>query len=214
MRVAEYNAGSWNELASVSSGDNYNGDVATTNNVTISTTPKNYTIASINPTIARASLSPVGAVCGSAGIPVSFTSFNPITLNYTIDYTINGVDQPTINVTSLPYIMPTPVPGAYKLTGFSYNNGADIGVVDGTIVNVYADPPVSDAGSDQSLCGVSGIVLAANSPDPYSGLWTIVSGAGGTLINSSLNSYRFYRSSGGCLHSAMDYQQCCLYFLR
>ena len=32
MRVAEYNSGSWNELTSTTSGDNNNGDVATTNN--------------------------------------------------------------------------------------------------------------------------------------------------------------------------------------
>ena len=191
MRVAEYNAGSWNELSSTTSGDNNNGDVATINNVNISATPKNYTTASITPTIARASLSPGGPVCGAAGIPVSFTSFNPITLNYTLVYTINGVTQPTINVTSLPYTLPTPVPGGYKLTGFTYNNGANTGVVDRSIVNVYANPPVSNAGSDQSLCGVSGTVLAGNNPAPYSGLWTIVSGAGGTLINSALNTTVF-----------------------
>ncbi len=186
MRVAEFNAGSWNELASTTSGDNNNGDVATTNNVNISTTPKDYTTASITSTIARASLSPTGPVCGAAGIPVSFTSFNPIILNYTLDYTINGTPQPTINVTSLPYTLPTPVPGAYKLTGFTYNNGANIGVVDPTVVNAYADPTPSNAGLDQSLCGVSGTILAGNNPAPYSGLWTIVSGAGGTFVNSTL----------------------------
>jgi hypothetical protein len=196
MRVAEYNAGSWNELTSTTSGDNNNGDVATTNNVNISTTPKNYTTASISSTIARASLSPVGPVCGTAGIPVSFTSFNSINLNYTLNYTINGVVQPTINVMSLPYTLPTPVPGAYKLTSFTYNNGANIGVVDGTIVNVYSNPTTSNAGLDQSLCGVSGTVLAGNDPAPYSGLWTIVSGAGGIFINSALNTTIFTGALG------------------
>jgi hypothetical protein len=191
MRVTDYNAGSWNELTSTASGDNDYGDVATINNVTISSTPKNFTTASITTTIARASLSPTGPVCGAAGIPVSFASFNPINLYYTLDYTINGAVQPTINVTSLPYTLPTPVPGAYKLTGFTYNNGANIGVVDGIIVNAYANPPVSNAGLDQSLCGVSGTVLAGNNPAPYSGLWTIVSGAGGTFINSTLNTTVF-----------------------
>ncbi len=191
MRVAEFNGGSWNELASVTSGDNYIGDVATINNVTITTTPGNYTTAGISPTIARASLSHSGPVCSSEGILVNFTSYNPIPLNYTLSYTLNGIVQPVINVTSLPYVLPTPVPGEYKLTGFSYNYGAEIGVVDGTIVEVLTDPPVSNAGSDQSLCGVSGTVLEANSPAPYSGLWTIVSGAGGTLINSSLNTTVF-----------------------
>ena len=197
MRVAEFNTGSWNELASTPTGDNNNGDVATINNVNIPATPKNYTTASITPTIARASLSPAGPVCGAAGIPVSFTSFDPITLNYTLDYSINSVPQPQINVTSLPYTLPTPVPGAYKLTGFTYNNGINTGVVDETIVNVYTSPPVSDAGPDQSLCGVSGTVLAGSNPAPYSGLWTIVSGAGGTLINRDLNTTVFTGVLGG-----------------
>ena len=186
MRVAEFNAGSWNEQTSITSGDNNNGDVATTNNVNISATPKDYTTASITSTIARASLSPGGPVCGAAGIPVSFTSYNPIILNYTLDYTVNGTPQPTVIVSSLPYTLSTPVPGAYKLTGFTYNNGANIGVVDPTVVNAYANPTPSNAGLDQSLCGVSGTILAGNNPAPYSGLWTIVSGAGGTLVNSTL----------------------------
>ncbi len=197
MRVAQYNAGSWNELASTATGDNNNGDVATVSNVNISPAPKNYTTASITPTIARASLSPAGPACGTAGIPVSFTSFDPITLNYTLNYTINSVAQPVINVTSLPYTLPTPIPGAYKLTGFSYNNGANTGVVDERIINVYVNPPVSNAGPDQSLCGISGTVLAGSNPAPYSGLWTIVSGAGGTLINRDLNTTVFTGVSGG-----------------
>ena len=197
MRVAEYISGAWSELASTSAGDDNNGAVATDNNVNISATPKDYTTASITPTIARASLSPSGPVCGTAGIPVSFTTFNPISLNYTLDYTLNNVPQPTINVTSLPYALPTPVPGAYQLTGFTYNNGVNTGVVDRTIINVYDNPPVSDAGPDQSLCGVSGTVLAGSDPGLYSGLWTIVSGAGGTLINRDLNTTVFTGVLGG-----------------
>ena len=59
-------------------------DVVTINNVSISTTPKNYTIASITPTIPRASLTPDGPVCGESGIPVSFAYYDPINLNYTL----------------------------------------------------------------------------------------------------------------------------------
>ena len=119
-----------------------------------------------------------------------------------------------VNVTSLPYSLPTPVPGAYRLTGFTYNNGLNTGVVYDGIVNVYVSPTTSDAGPDQSLCGLSGTILAGNNPAPYSGLWTIVSGAGGTLINSNLNTHCFYRSLGVNLYSQMDNQQCCLYIFR
>ena len=66
----------------------------------------------------------------------------------------------------------------------------------GLIVNVYAIPTASNAGPDQSLCGVSGTILAGNDPAPYSGLWTIVSGAGGTLINRDLNTTVFTGSLG------------------
>ena len=196
MRVAEYNTGLWNELASTASGNINVGDVASTNNVSISVTPAEFTTASISTTIAMALLTPSGLVCGLSGIPVTFNSHFPINLNYTLDYTINGIPQPTANVTSLPYSLPTPVPGAYRLTGFTYNNGLNTGVVYDGIVNVYASPTTSAAGPDQSLCGLSGTILAGNNPAPYSGLWTIVNGAGGTLINSDLNTTVFTGALG------------------
>jgi hypothetical protein len=185
MRVAEYSGSTWNEILSTTSGNNNTGEVETTNNTGISTTPKNFTIASVSPTKPRASFSSTTPVCGNAGILISFTSFNPINLNYTLDYTINGVAQSTVTVTALPYTMPTPVSGTYRLTGFKYDNGLTSGVVDPTALIVYDNPIVSNAGPDQSLCGVSGTVLAGNNPAPYAGLWTIISGAGGILVNST-----------------------------
>ena len=187
MRVAEFNSGSWSELSSVTSGDEDNGDVATENDVSIPISSKNFTTGSVTMTRPRASFAPAGPICGADGIPVSFSSFNPIDLNYTLDYTINGVPQPTITVTSTTFVLPTPVPGAYKLTGFTYHTGNVIntGVVTRSIVNVYAKPTDANAGADRSLCGVSGLTLAGNDPAPYSGLWTKVSGAGGTFINNT-----------------------------
>ncbi len=196
IRVAEYNAGSWNERSSIAVGNDYNGNVATISNVTISTTPKNYTIASISVTTPRASLIPDSPVCGESGIPVDFAYYYPINLNYTLDYTINGSVQPTVNVTSLPYTLPTLVPGVYKLTNFTFNNGADTGVVDTTVVHVYDPPMFADAGIDQSLCGVSGTILAANNPEPYTGQWTILNGAGGILVNSAMYSTVFTGALG------------------
>ncbi len=196
MRVAEYNAGNWVEQVSTATGDNNNGDVATTNNVNISTTPINYTTASISSTKPRASLNPSGPVCGNAGIPVKFTSFTPINLDYTLDYTFNGVAQPTVNITSLPYTLPTPSPGTYKLTGFTYNSGANTGVVDPTIITDYAVPTTSNAGLDQSLCGFSGYTLAGNNPNPYSGLWSTVSGSGGVILTPTAFNSVFNGISG------------------
>jgi hypothetical protein len=191
MRVAEFSSGFWTELASVATGNNYYGDVATINNITVSTTPKDYTTASITGTLARASYSPPGPVCGDIGIPLSFVSFNPINLNYILSYTIDNVAQTDITVTSLPYTMPTPVTGTYRLTGFRFNNGTGTGVVDVTPVNVYAIPVTANAGLDQSLCGVSSTSLAGNNPAPYAGLWTIISGSGGSFVNSVQNNTVF-----------------------
>ncbi|MEI6049854.1 MAG: gliding motility-associated C-terminal domain-containing protein [Bacteroidota bacterium] len=199
MRVAELNSGSWNELASVATGDISTGDVASTSSVSINTSPANFTSACITRPKGRALLAPTGPVCGTTGIPVRFTSFFPIDLNYTLDYTIDDAAQEPLTVESTTYSLPTPIPGAYKLTGFSYFSGGEViaGVVDGEIINVYASPPDADAGPDQlSLCGVSGALLAGNSPASYSGLWTKVSGAGGTFINNTLNNTYFTGSLG------------------
>jgi hypothetical protein len=62
------------------------------------------------------------------GIPVSFTSFNPIFTDFTIDYTINTVGQTPIVFSNPlgPFTVPTPITGDYKLTGFTYHDGAAV----------------------------------------------------------------------------------------
>ncbi len=184
MRVARYSTGMWRELASTASGDNNNGTVETTGSVSVTSTPSDFTTASISGTLARASFSSFDPICGSGGIPVSFISFSPISLNYILSYTIDGVPQTDITVTSLPYTLPAVVPGVYRLTGFRFNGGANTGVVDANTVTVYELPTTADAGSDQSLCGLSTTTLDGNDPGSYAGLWTVVSGAGGSFDNS------------------------------
>lgn len=192
MRVAEYLSGLWTGLTSTASGDSYYGDVETTLRISISSSPLSFTTASISGTLARAAFSPAGPVCGiTSGIPVTFTSFDPITLNYTLGYTIDGVAQTPVTVTALPFTMPTPSAGSYKLTSFVYNNGSGTGVVDATTIVVYSNPTTSNAGLDKSLCGVSTTSLEGNNPSPYSGLWTIASGTGGSVVNSSQNNSVF-----------------------
>ena len=186
MRVAEFDSGYWTQLTSTATGDSYYGTVSTVNSVTLSTTVKDYTTASITGTLARASFATTGPICGTtSGILLSFTSFQPINLNYTIGYSLNGVSQTPITVTALPYTMPTPSSGSYKLTSFKYNNGTGTGVVDATTITVYDNPTTANAGTDQSLCGISSATLAGNNPSPYSGLWTITSGSGGSFVSSA-----------------------------
>lgn len=185
MRVAQYLSGRWTQVTSIAAGTVNKGTVETRFSVTISATEASFTSACISGTLARAAFGGSGYICGTAGIPVVFTSFNPISLNYTIGYTINGTPQVPITVTALPFTLPTPSPGIYKLTSFKFNNGSGTGVVDAQTVTVYETPPAAMAGPDQSLCGLSSATLAGNNPSPYAGLWTIVNGTGGSFVNSS-----------------------------
>lgn len=191
MEVTEYNTGtsSWVGLTSTTSGTNSVGDAKTTNNVNLSTTPQNYSLGSITDTTPLAVLSPSGAVCGSAGIPVTITTHTPITLNYTISYNFNGVAQTPIVVSSLPFTLPTPAAGTYQLTGFTYNNSTLTGNVDGTSVTSYASPTTSLAGSNQSLCNATSLNLSGNVPSVGTGLWTIVSGTGGWFNTPDATNY-------------------------
>jgi hypothetical protein len=191
LEVAEYNSASssWVGLTSVTSGVNNAGDAKTTNNVNLSTTAKNYSLGSTTTTVPIATLSPSGAVCGSAGIPVTFTSHTSITLNYTISYNFNGVAQTPIVVSSLPFTLPTPSPGTYQLTGYTYNNSTVAGAVDNTTITTYASPTTSNAGSNQSLCNATSLNLAGNNPTVGTGLWTIVSGTSGWFNTPNATNY-------------------------
>ncbi|MHC1703482.1 MAG: beta strand repeat-containing protein [Tenuifilaceae bacterium] len=187
MRIAEYNSGTskWVALTSTTSGTSSAGDVATTNNVSINTTAKNYTTGSVTTTTPRASFNPSGPVCGAAGIPLRFTSFFTITLPYTIYYTVDGGLPLSAVVATLPFTLPTPIPGSYQLTGFKYDNSTIDGVVDSSPVNAWAIPTTANAGPDQPLCGLSGAILIGNNPAPFTGLWSIVTGTGGTILSST-----------------------------
>ena len=194
MRVAEHNSVDWIELPSTASGDDYNGSVQTVSRVSFPVAGKNVTTACINVTKPRATLSPSGPVCGTAGIPVTFTQ-SPA-LDYTLSYTIDGIPQTPVTISSLPYTLLTPVAGAYKLTGFTYNNGASNGVVDAGTVIVYEVPTTANAGSNQSLCGASSATLAGNTPVIGTGLWSIVSGAGGTVVTPTSPTSQFNGTNG------------------
>jgi hypothetical protein len=187
LKVANYYAGQWNELPSIASGTNFNGTVSTTALVAIPSSPENYTMAVITSIIPKAKLSPTGAICGQTGIPVTFSAPVSIPFNYILYYTINDTPQDpvTITPTMLPYVLPTYFTGSsavYMLTGFTYNNGADTGVADPTPVTAYANPTAANAGYSQSVCGITSVRLSGNNPAPYTGIWSIVSGTGGTVI--------------------------------
>ncbi|HCT29578.1 MAG TPA: hypothetical protein DIW31_02335 [Bacteroidales bacterium] len=204
MRVAYYNSvtPSWEEVASSASGDDNNGTVSTTSRVTIPATgSSNYTVACINVTKPKARLNPTGAVCGIAGIPISFSGVNATNLNFIINYKKGGIAQAPVTVNSLPYSLPTDATGTtYQLTSFTYNNPphsapVETGVVDASIITTYTVPTTANAGPDQSLCGASSATLAGNLPVIGTGLWSY-SGAGGSFDDPTDRNTVFHGTNG------------------
>lgn len=197
MTIGTYQSGNWLNINSSATGNDYNG-MASTNGLVTSTGSNDFTLAALSLLRPKAKLDPVGSTCGNAGIPVTFVSPLAIPLNYYLNYTIDGVAQTQIVISTLPYSLPTPVPGVYKLTSFSYNNGAGIGVVDASTVTVYAVPTTSDAGPDQALCGITSANLNANplGITVGTGVWSIISGTGGTLITPTSRTSQFIGLNG------------------
>ena len=207
IRLAKYNTGtsSWTEIPTSSTGDNSNGTATSTVLLTSSGTD-DYTLGSVTDLKPRAKLSPLGPICGNAGIPLTFTAPYAIPFNYVVNYTIDGVAQlpVTITVATPPasYILPTPGTGlgpwVYKLTDFTYNVGTlpKAGVVDATTVTVYAAPTLANAGPDQAWCGTTTTFLAGNLPTSGVGIWSIVGGSGGTLITPTSNVSQFIGLNG------------------
>ncbi|HOK26160.1 MAG TPA: HYR domain-containing protein, partial [Bacteroidales bacterium] len=199
IRVSHYNAGTskWEEVATTSTGDNSYG-TATSTILLTSNGSDNYTLASVADLTPKAQMTPSGPVCGTAGIPVTFSAPVPIPFDYILSYTVNGVPQAPVTITPamMPYSIPTPVPGTYVLTSFKYNGGTQTGTVDPSPVTVYAEPTTANAGPDQALCGITTATLQGNTPVVGTGLWTIVSGAGGTIITPSNPSSQFIGLNG------------------
>ena len=196
MCVATYNTGTskWDSLTSLASGNVNIGNVETIDDKSFALgTTKSFTTGSINAAKPMASLDLAsGTICGNAGIPVKFVTYITINLNYTLTYTINGVAQAPVTVSSLPYLLPTPVSGDYKLTSFKYNNGTVSGCVSNSIVKVTDLPDGANAGTNWSQCGVSGTNLSANAATaPATGKWTIVSGVGGYIYDPTLRTSYF-----------------------
>lgn len=200
MRVSEYNTGtsSWTEIASSNWESGSAGYSITTDRVTLASGTRDFTLASIGTMKPRARLNPSGPVCGTAGIPISITTSFPINFPYTLSYNVNGVAQTAVTINSLPYILPTQASGGtYQLTGFAYNGGT--GVVDDGIITVYAVPTTANAGTDLtglSTCGATSVTLAGNDPAPYTGLWTIISGTGGSVVSPTSYNSQFNGTNG------------------
>jgi gliding motility-associated-like protein len=85
--------------------------------------------------------------------------------NGTVVGTGNGIDIPAPTVTTSYFA---------SWTSSACGNSACVS----TVVTVLDPPTPSNAGTDQSLCGVLSTILAANNPVNGTGLWTVVTGPG------------------------------------
>lgn len=199
LRISSFDPGAneWKEVASSASGNNSNGVVTSSNRIALTTGELRITTATVNTVKPKAKFTPAAEICGTEqGIPVTFTSSAPIALPYVLIYAIDGVEQASVTVSSLPFVLETQVVGAYQLLGFRYNNGLNEGVVDGDLVSIFATPTAANAGADISSCGATSTLLAGNEPTIGVGLWTIVSGTGGTVLNPTEHNSVFEGTNG------------------
>ncbi|WP_068474910.1 T9SS type A sorting domain-containing protein [Saccharicrinis aurantiacus] len=196
LRVVNYDGSNWQEVASGASGSDTSGTVVSDDRQSVSDAGTSFTTATVNTNKPKARLNPSGAVCGNAGIPIEITTTVPAPFDYLISYTIDGVSQAAVTISSLPYSLPTPVAGEYELTAYTYDGGSSVGVVDATPVSVYDSPTVSNAGPDQSLQGLSAATMAANDPTVGTGAWVIVSGTGGSFDDPTINNTVFNGTNG------------------
>lgn len=67
---------------------------------------------------------------------------------------------------------------------------------DRVMIQLIPAPTTANAGTDQVLCGVITATLNANTPTVGTGIWTIVSGAGGAVLTPSSPTSQFVGSAG------------------
>lgn len=171
--VAEFDGTDWVDIDSDAPvGDDYNGTVATTN--TIDVDPAYYTLGSKSPILAKAYFTTIDDVCAGESIPVSFSGVTSAELDYTLYYSVDLGVPSSVTITSadLPYSLPAPTSGSYKLTGFEYNNGSNIGNADGSTVSVNPVPaqPTISPDTDQVLCEGESVILSSSIGSTY--LWS------------------------------------------
>jgi hypothetical protein len=71
------------------------------------------------------------------------------------------------------------VAGAYTFQ-WAISNGGCTPSIDDVVITFAANPTTANAGPDQTVCGAA-TTLAGNNPTVGTGLWSIISGAGGTI---------------------------------
>jgi len=134
-----------------------------------STCGNSVTLAGNTPTVGTGLWSIVSGVGGNIATPTSATSTFTGTAGttYTLRWTISNSPCPSLS--------------------------------DDVIITFNRNPTHADAGPDQtdpSTCGLTSVTLAGNTPMVGTGLWSIVSGAGGTITSPTNPSSIFTGTAG------------------
>jgi gliding motility-associated-like protein len=72
--------------------------------------------------------------------------------------------------------------GQTYILEWTISNGSCAASSDQVQIQLFAAPSAASAGPDQTLCNVTSATLAANTPAVGTGMWSIVSGAGGNVV--------------------------------
>ncbi len=131
-----------------------------------------------NPSVSNAGTNQV--ICASiatlsGNVPVTGTGLW-IYVSGSAGYNITNPLSATTTVTGL-------IPGTYYFR-WSISNGACPASNDTVEIIVSADPTIAAAGPDQTLCAATTTTLAANTAVIGAGIWTYVSGPGGSNITN------------------------------
>ncbi len=122
---------------------------------------------------------------------------------YTIDYTINGVNQPTIvmNESSLEITQSTASPGTYiyEITSATDSSPIEYCEVEPSNITITINPlPIVDAGPDQTVCEGTNVVLSGSGANTYTWDNNVTNNVAFTPEVGSLN-YTVTGTSLGCL---------------
>lgn len=195
IRVAEFNGTNWIEKTSVI--DAAGQTARTSANIPIVNTshPQFYTLGAVTTVTARARFASTANICEGALIPITFSGVLASDLHYEIRYTVNGVGETTVTITSLPYAgIPTAGrPGTYRLTGFRYRvNGTPVvGAWDNSeavLVNASPSAPTVD-NVNNWRCGPGAITLTASGAGAGEDYRWYTAATGGSLLKTGGNTY-------------------------
>ena len=133
------------------------------------------------PTVANAGTDQTGAsTCGLTSVTLAGNTPTIGTGLWTIvsgtGGTITTPTSPTSNFTGV-------AGNAYQLR-WTITNAPCAPSTDDVLITFNLEPSTADAGPDQTgaaTCGLTSVTLAANAPAVGTGLWTIISGTGGTI---------------------------------